>query len=66
MTEDEKQDLLYRKLHGARENLCVAQTLCKEHWVADLDLAVAIIDAVGSTLPGWSRYDQPEYPKRSS
>lgn len=62
VTNDERQDALYLKLLGARERLCVAQMLCKDHWRGDLQLALDIIDAVGSTLPQWSRFDQPEYP----
>lgn len=52
-------DVLYRLLHGSRENLCRAQ-----HHVASsanseaLGRAVALIDSVGHLLPNWSRFDR--------
>ena len=53
---DTAADTLYLKLHGAREALCVAQMLLDEDRTgrALLGMAVARIDAVGSTLPQWS------------
>ena len=48
------------KLQGARERLCVAQQWAPAHWKSDLQIAIDIIDQYGSTLPGWSKYCQPE------
>jgi len=57
------RDLAYLKLHGSRENLCIAQMNVPDHWIGDLQLALDIIDAVGSSVcpAQWSRFDQPEY-----
>lgn len=54
-------DTLYLRLKGAREKLCVAQTLAPRAWQSDvLGGAIDAIDRVGAELPQWSRFDQPE------
>jgi len=61
-------DLLYRKLHGARESLCVAQValgdaVAANHHRKDLQTALDLIDRVGVFhCPQWSRFDVPTLP----
>lgn len=57
----DEQDRLYLDLKGAMERLCRAQRHVPAHWRSDLGTAIHIIREVGSTLPQWSRFDQPEY-----
>lgn len=53
-------DTLYLRLKGARERLCVAQTLAPRAWQSEvLGGAIVAIDRVGAELPQWSRFDQP-------
>lgn len=52
-------DDFYLDLHGARERLCRAQTFAKPYHSRVLQGALDSVDAVGSTLPQWSRFDQP-------
>lgn len=59
--EADKLDLTCRKLHSARESLCVAQTHVEyaAHRAALQD-ALDHIDRVGVFVcPGWSKYDVP-------
>lgn len=54
-------DVLYQKLHGAREALCLAQMLLGEHAAGRrlLGKAVANIDQVGVVwCPQWSKHDR--------
>ena len=53
-------------MQTAREKLCLAQTWAPDHWRGDLQTALNIIDLYGSTLPGWSKHNQPEYPEPKS
>jgi hypothetical protein len=56
---DDDFDKLYLRLHGAREKLCVAQSLCLDSGdAALLGEAVARIDEVGCKLPQWSEHDR--------
>jgi hypothetical protein len=58
---DDDLDELYLCLLGAREKLCVAQTLLGDDDRAGRALlgeAVARIDRVGSWLPQWSEHDR--------
>ena len=65
--EEEARDQLYLRLKGAREKLCVAQTLIGEvgEWATgreELQEALDRIDAVGARLcpKQWSRFDAKE------
>lgn len=57
------EDALYLKLKGAREKLCVAQMHATAPHRKLLQEALDLIDIVGSSLPQWSRYDQPTIPE---
>lgn len=58
-------DRLYLDLKGSRERLCRAQVHVPAHWRTDLQVALNIIDNVGSSVcpAQWSVEDQPEYPE---
>lgn len=66
MTDDDlPDDRLFLDLRGARERLCRAQGHVPAHWRSDLQVALNVIDQVGSSVcpEQWSEHDQPEYPK---
>ena len=56
--EVESDDDLYLALHGARERLCVAQMTAPPGEKRRIGAAIARIDAIGSTLPAWSKYNR--------
>lgn len=53
-------------MQTVRENLCICQTFAPAHWKSDIQHAIDIVDQYGSTLPGWSKYCQPEHPEPKS
>ncbi len=61
----DQSDRLHLDLSSARERLCRAQVHMPTHWRSDLQLAINVIDQVGSAVcPDlWSEHDQPEYPE---
>lgn len=60
---DDPTDALYLKLKGARERLCIAQSLTRDPTdIAALGKAIDAVDFVGSQLPQWSRFDHPPVP----
>lgn len=61
LTPTDREDVLYLKLKGARESLCLAQMhVTDDSERRALDKAVQAIDYVGSQLPQWSRFDRIE------
>lgn len=58
-----EDDELYLKLKGARERLCVCQTLVgSDAHRRLLQEALDRIDLVGALTPQWSRHDLPTLP----
>lgn len=58
---------LYLDLKGALERLCRAQTHMPAWWRSDAQQAIVIVQMIGSAVcPGWSKYDQPEYPPEAT